>query len=224
MKRFDVFDNTNFEKVTHKETPIPHFPEPRDAQIIEMIINELDVGKGAPNGYRYNEKEDGTIKIMNYRGEAVTGGTLIIPTQAEGKVVTEIADYAFDGKLDELGVTSVIVPSTVTKIGINAFANNANLQSIIFADSGTLAEIGASAFVNCESLLSVNLPATVSIIAHRAFNNCPSLQSITINGNSSSFSIVDGVPDRNNTNPDFISSGFVLFFALDFYGIIVRLK
>ena len=50
------------------------------------------------NGFHYEIKEDGTIKITGYDTDQidVSDGIFTIPSQIEGKDVTEIGDYAFD--------------------------------------------------------------------------------------------------------------------------------
>ena len=73
------------------------------------------------------------------------------------------------------------IPSSVTSIGLAAFASCTSLTSINIPDSVT--SIGGSAFVGCSSLTSVTIPNSVTSIGERAFQNCSGLTSATI-GNS----------------------------------------
>ena len=70
---------------------------------------------------------------------------------------------------------------SVTSIGIGAFYDCSNLQSVTIPNSVT--SIGNYAFAYCYSLQSVTIPNSVTSIGNYAFRNCSSLQSVTINGN-----------------------------------------
>lgn len=92
--------------------------------------------------------------------------------------VTNIGDYAFSQCLD---VRSVIIPQSVTRIGVSAFSmgyyTNTALESIDIPNS--VDTIGACAFENCHSLKSLIIPENVSYIGRRAFAYCLELYSVT---------------------------------------------
>ena len=75
------------------------------------------------------------------------------------------------------GLTSIIIPSSVTTIGINAFYGCSGLTSIIIPSSVTT--IGESAFYNCISLTSITIPSSVTTIGNNAFYGCSGLTSVT---------------------------------------------
>ena len=87
--------------------------------------------------------ENDCVTIHEYLGGA---SAVVLPSTVNGYPVTAIADNAFKNT----GVTSVVIPSTVTSIGWFAF-------------------------YGCVSLSSVTLPASVSVIHYAAFDGCPSL-------------------------------------------------
>ena len=92
--------------------------------------------------FSYEEIEGG-ISITGYD---ITGGTdVVIPSQINGKTVVAIGDGAFTDKntYEGLGITSVVIPSTVTSIGENSFQGN-NLTNITIPSSVT--SIGVQAF------------------------------------------------------------------------------
>jgi hypothetical protein len=69
------------------------------------------------------------------------------------------------------------IPSTVTKIGINAFSNCYRLTGVRIPSSVTIIE--PFAFRDCTGLTAaLKIPASVSSIGDGAFNNCSSLDSI----------------------------------------------
>ena len=76
-------------------------------------------------------------------------------------------------------LTSIVIPANVTTIGVAAFANCENLESVQFntvaaADGETMTlEIGDSAFINCKSLTDdFRLPAYTTSIGYAAFQGC----------------------------------------------------
>ena len=87
---------------------------------------------------------------------------------------TTILDNAFQNSYN---LTSVNIPSSVTSIGANAFANT-GLTSIVIPEGVT--NIGGYAFENCYNLTSVTIPQSVTNIPDGCFSNCSSLNSLTI--------------------------------------------
>ena len=124
--------------------------------------------------------------LLGYRkGEAVR--TVIIP---EG--VTEIKPRAFSSS----DIEAVSLPSTLCKIGEDAFGYCRNLKQITIPDGVTeipnmafwmsgleeihlpvnLKKIGDGAFQHCEHLKTINLPDLTTLeIGSKAFTGCKSL-------------------------------------------------
>lgn len=76
-------------------------------------------------------------------------------------------------------MTSAVVGDCVTKIGQGAFYQNCNtLTSVTLSDSVTV--IDENAFFNCDSLTSINIPSGVTTIGDFSFAFCTRLPSITI--------------------------------------------
>ena len=90
--------------------------------------------------------------------------------------ITTIGLCAFCGISQENPMTSVMIPGSVTSIGIAAFGYCINLKSVTIGNSVT--SIGAQAFEACSSLTSVTIPDSVVSIGDCAFSDCNSLTSV----------------------------------------------
>lgn len=78
-----------------------------------------------------------------------------------------LGDYMFSGCS---ALTSLTLPSNVTKIGNYAFQYLVTLTSLIIPSNVT--EIGNYAFVNCRGLTSMKIPSSVTNIGYSAFSGC----------------------------------------------------
>ena len=77
--------------------------------------------------FTYDELASGTISITKYSGHDTK---VTIPSEINGKTVTEIGSNAFIKNTDMVDVT---IPSTVTYIGDFAFCGCSNLSKVIFS-------------------------------------------------------------------------------------------
>ncbi len=159
--------------------------------------------------YTYRIKSDGTIAIEGYY--SWNDGNItdyIIPQQIDGRDVTELCAYAFNG----YEVDNIVIPSTVTLIQPNAFdematkkftvdKSNNNYKSVdgvIFSADGKklvlyprsstekiytvpdgVTEIVSWAF-NKSILETVILPSSLKVIGSYAFCYCSNLYAIVI--------------------------------------------
>ena len=123
--------------------------------------------------------------------------------------VTVIKDGAYRGR----GFETVVIPSSVKRIGEKAFEKCGKLKSVVIPASVTeigegafswcdhmasvelnegLTRIGEKAFEKCKSLTAVKIPASVDRIGAEAFYDCEALAEVTLDGktklSTSSFS------------------------------------
>ncbi len=125
---------------------------------------------------------------VNATGETITGLSdagktqteLIIPYKINGKLITDLCND--EENISILNgnnvITKVIIPNSVTNIGIAAFKDCSSLKSINIPDG--IGFINITAFLNCSSLTSVNIPNGIRYIDVSAFNGCTSLKEINI--------------------------------------------
>ncbi len=73
---------------------------------------------------------------------------------------------------------NVVIPSSVRKIGNEAFRGNTTMKSVTIPDS--VMSIRYGAFAGCTALEHVEIPDSVTVIEDSAFNGCSSLESVTI--------------------------------------------
>lgn len=134
--------------------------------------------------FNYELKEDGTAKVTGFKEENIVPTDDItainIPETIAGYTVTEIADSAFYAKdLTYLAhqIQSVVLPSTVKKIGNYAFAgckwsdrtdNLAGSLKSVQLNEG-LEEIGQQAFGVQSNLENVNFPSTLKSLGVNSF-------------------------------------------------------
>ena len=74
---------------------------------------------------------------------------------------------------------SVVIPSSVVSIGVEAFFCCRGLSSVVIPNSVT--SIGSSAFSGCSGLSSVVIPNSVTSIGNSAFSGCSGLNTVNFN-------------------------------------------
>lgn len=147
---------------------------------------------------KYSDRD--YITITDYKGE---NETLILPSEIDGKPVTEISGRFFDTKVIKhciipegvyeiysakqwvlrkpTTLESVSLPSTLKTIGDGVFSQCCNLSSITLPDG--LTSIGEGAFASC-SITKIIIPDSVTSITGYIFGNTVN---VTIYANSNSY-------------------------------------
>ncbi len=81
------------------------------------------------NGIKWGYTKDGVMTIAGYSGES---NQAVIPDTINGRIVTQITDYAFDGCSS---LENILIPSSVTSIGDSAFIGCSSLTIYCEAES-----------------------------------------------------------------------------------------
>ena len=127
--------------------------------------------------FTYITNSDTTVRLA-YRGMMnpyhVTGH-LEIPSEVyydgNAYTVNEISDNAFANN----GITSLVIPGTVKRIGINTFYR-CPLTELILEEGVQLIDGGA--FAGSQQLTSLTLPSSITLIGERCFEGCPKIKEV----------------------------------------------
>ena len=174
---------------------------------ITLYANWVNEDDGVP--YTYVTLDDGTVEIRSYTGHR---RYITIPDMIDGKSVSSIGDFAFEGQtrlrqinlpsgLTNIGrhafdgcssLVEISIPAGVTDIGEYAFYDNVRLSAVAFSGN-ELTEIGDFAFAYCSSLARIELPSGVVDMDGSVFYGDTSLTYIGVRQGNKAFSSVDGV-------------------------------
>lgn len=165
--------------------------------VLDLSQARIVVGGGPYFYYRHHEGLSGGVRELYVDENDVLG------------------DYMFSGCS---ALTSLILPSSVTKIGNYAFEHLVTLTSLIIPSNVT--EIGNYAFVNCRGLTSMKIPSSVTNIGDCAFLNCSGLTSLVISSGvtkigDSAFSNCSGLTSIYVYAEHIYTSGLVAFKGCD---------
>lgn len=136
--------------------------------IAVAVFSSSDTDKG----YRYDTTEVNGGCAITY---AFGNGDAVIPDEIDGLKVLVIYEEAF---MNDDGLTSVVLPSTLTSIDTSAFYGCTSLKEIIIPDS--VEYIGDDAFAMCTSLEKVTVGHGTRYIGNGAFSDCTSLKEVAL--------------------------------------------
>ena len=147
-----------------------------------------------------------TVKVIGAYAFADSGvSAIVIPDS-----VTAIGNNAFQGAkslkkvtlskaLETMGkamfkdcisLDSVKIPETVKNIPVDAFLN---CKSLVKVNLGAVETIAKYAFSNCEKLTTIELPQTLTELDPMSFFGCKALETVNVKEGNAKFKSVDGV-------------------------------
>ena len=122
------------------------------------------------------------VKVSNGEVSAVSEGTAIISAALGDKLAQCTVTVSVPNNI--IYYTSsdqnIITPYNTGAFGSNIIANKYEhgLGRIVF--DGPVTKIGKAAFYQCRTLITIQLPSTITIIDNNSFNECRNLKSIAI--------------------------------------------
>ena len=160
-----------------------------------MVIAETWTDPSTGIIWTYISRNDGTASLGTGWGDFMTTavpvstcGALTVPASINGRSVTIIEEFAFDGCY---GLTSVVIPPTVTEVRSYAFNDCSALMSVTMPSS--VVNVGRGAFAGCERLTSVMIPSSVASIGADVFSTCSLLTEIIVDPSNGVYASEDGV-------------------------------
>lgn len=141
-----------------------------------MVKADTNTWNDEQQGIEWQYEVDSSDNIINLdcKTTSVTG-KVEIPATIDGKNVISLKNYIFD---NNTGLTEVVIPETLEKIGENAFRECTGIRKISIP--GNVKTIGNSAFSGCTGLTEINLNKGVVNINSGAFHGCSGVKSIVI--------------------------------------------
>ena len=112
---------------------------------------------------------------------------VVIPSEYDGKAVTEIASSAF---YYCQSLKSVVISNGVEIIGGSSFFGCYNLLSASIPNS--VKTIGTSAFSSCLTITTIAIPASVEYLGVGVFSHCFNLTSIVVDKDNAFYQVIDG--------------------------------
>ena len=128
-------------------------------------VTKKEIQKQDEWGNTYTEYYSGSINIPS---------TITPSGSSTSYTVVGIEDNAFRSS----SVTSVVIPESVTSIGLDAFSYCSRLTSVTIP--GSITSIPDNCFWFCRSLTSIAIPNSVTSIGPYAFSHCSGLTSVDI--------------------------------------------
>lgn len=173
---------------------------------VERIGNRAFFGCANLTGHLYFPHGLQSLGVSAFEGCSSLNGTIVFPTNAN---FTAIPDSAFANCSSMTGISTntgngtslvyaaaygdnankpipngLILPTTITQIGANAF-QNCNFAGALNLQQAAIASIGNSAFRGCSAFTSLVLPSTstYTTVALECFMDCTGITSLTLPNN-----------------------------------------
>ena len=132
------------------------------------------VTTSAGDTFTFEPLDSESVQITSYRGNYVAHEVVVPDTIGSSKVVA-IGKNAF---YQNIFITGITLPATVTTIDDYAFAGCTSLKAITLPDN--LEVIGKGAFYGCTGLKSLTMGSKVETIDDNAFYKCTGMETINL--------------------------------------------
>ena len=194
LKIIGEINGTDLMFIRNMAGGIDYYDETGEGKLSVLDLSQARIVVGGGPYYYYFEGNptDGYSRKLyvdenDVLGDYMFSGCSALTSLILPSSVTKIGNYAFEYLVT---LTSLIIPSNVTEIGNSAFVNCRGLTSMKIPSSVT--NIGDCAFLNCSGLTSLVIPSGVTEIGYHAFENCSGLISLVI-----SSGVIDGSAFKN---------------------------
>ena len=155
-----------------------------------MAANALSVSAlTTSDGFAYSVNSGGnTVTITGYSGSRTK---INIPSEIDGKKVTDIGAYAFSlGETYDETTTEITIPNTVKYIGSYAFYNLRAITEVVIPDSVITVDDGA--FHKCINVKRLYIGSKVGYIGNNGVSRMQVLETIDIANENKLFKLEGG--------------------------------
>ena len=148
---------------------------PNETQEVQAFILSNDF---TVDGITYHRIDDANVSVTSVNTSAeqiLIPATVANPDTGTMMTVNQIAENAFD-------TTAALIyqQTSVNSCKVLKYTGSASIVSVpTVVACLTVTAIGADAFLNKSSLVSISLPNTITVIGARAFKGCTSLSTMT---------------------------------------------
>ena len=182
LKILGEINGTDLMFIRNMAGGIDYYDETREGKLSVLDLSQarIVVGGGPYFYYFKGNPTDGYSRKLYVDENDVLGDYMFCGCSALTSLtlpssVTKIGNYAFEYCS---GLTSMKIPFSVTSIGGSAFNGCSGLTSLVIPSGVT--EIGVGAFSGCSGLTSLVIPSGVTEIDGGAFSGCSGLTSMKI--------------------------------------------
>lgn len=130
----------------------------------------------------YTVISDSEVQVNGYKSGAAMGGVLTIPATVSYNQhtfeVVEVRAGAFHDSEQTMGITSVVLPSTMKRLQNSAFQRCSKLTSVSLNEG--LEYIGNRAFCQDSALVFIAIPSSVQTMGDFMFGYCISLETVLL--------------------------------------------
>ena len=181
LKIIGEINGTDLMFIRNMAGGIDYYDETGEGKLSVLDLSQARIVVGGGPYYYYRNEYDVYYSRKLYvdendvLGDYMFSGCSALTSMTLPSGVTKIGEEAFYGCS---GLTSLVIPSGVTEIGDCAFKYCRGLTSLVIPSGVT--KIGGGAFSDCSGLTSLVIPSGVTKIGSGAFSNCSGLTSLVI--------------------------------------------
>ena len=180
LKIIGEINGTDLMFIRNMAGGIDYYDETGKGKLSVLDLSQARIVVGGGPYFYYRKGSQGYSRKLyvdenDVLGDYMFSGCSALTSMKIPSGVTKIGGSAFEYCR---GLTSLIIPSVVTEIGDNAFEYCSGLTSLVIPSGVT--KIGGCAFSHCSGLTSLTIPSGVTKIGDGTFSDCSGLTSLVI--------------------------------------------
>ncbi len=181
---FEPYGNLQDIHLAEKTSWYPYAETEKVSSSVEGLVGEINLDGMADLGglifrlYPELNRQKNIAVLNSTHAKSLEGKDITIPSHIIRNGVSYSVIEIAAGTFYSNAMKSLVLPGTLKKVGNNAFANMAYVQTLIIPAGVT--ELGAACFHDSPELVEVHIPDSVTRIGGGCFANCPKLTTVTL--------------------------------------------